>query len=78
MAKDLFKLLREKYGANLNTFISEKATIIAGDITCEKLGVKDPNLVEEMWREVDVIVNIAATTNFDVRYVLPSSFSFTY
>nr|XP_009789795.1 PREDICTED: fatty acyl-CoA reductase 3-like isoform X2 [Nicotiana sylvestris] len=68
VAKDLFKLLREKYGANLNTFISEKATIIAGDITCEKLGVKDPNLVEEMWREVDVIVNIAATTNFDERY----------
>ncbi|OIT02567.1 PREDICTED: alcohol-forming fatty acyl-CoA reductase-like isoform X1 [Nicotiana attenuata] len=68
VAKNLFKLLREKYGANLNTFIREKATIIPGDITCENLGVKDPNLVEEMWREVDVIVNIAATTNFDERY----------
>ncbi|XP_009631061.1 alcohol-forming fatty acyl-CoA reductase-like isoform X2 [Nicotiana tomentosiformis] len=68
VAKDLFKLLREKYGANLNTFISEKATIIPGDITCENLGVKDPNLVQQMWREVDVIVNIAATTNFDERY----------
>ncbi|KAJ8559643.1 hypothetical protein K7X08_003701 [Anisodus acutangulus] len=67
--KDLFKLLREKYGANLNTFISQRTTIIPGDITCdENLGVKDSNLLQEMWREVEVIVNLAATTNFDERY----------
>lgn len=69
MAKDLFKLLREKHGANLNTFISERTTIIPGDITIENLGVKDTNLLEEMWREVDVVVNLAATTNFDERYI---------
>ncbi|KAF3644206.1 putative fatty acyl-CoA reductase 5 [Capsicum annuum] len=66
--KDLFKILREKHGANLNTFIAQRTTIIRGDITFENLGVKDTNLVEEMWREVEVVVNLAATTNFDERY----------
>ncbi|CAN4100759.1 unnamed protein product [Withania somnifera] len=68
VAKDLFKLLREKYGANLSTFISQKTTIIPGDISCENLGIKDSNLLEEMGREVEVVVNLAATTNFDERY----------
>ncbi|MCD7452731.1 hypothetical protein HAX54_017950 [Datura stramonium] len=68
VAKDLFKLLREKYGANLNTLISQRTTIIPGDITCENLGVKDSNLLDEMWKEVEVVVNLAATTNFDERY----------
>ncbi|KAG5566558.1 hypothetical protein RHGRI_002197 [Rhododendron griersonianum] len=68
IAKDLFRVLREKLGGNLNSLISEKVTLVPGDITCENLGVKDPNLEEEMWREVDVVVNLAATTNFDERY----------
>ncbi|PSR95477.1 Alcohol-forming fatty acyl-CoA reductase [Actinidia chinensis var. chinensis] len=55
-------------GANLNSFISERVTLVPGDITCENLGVKDSNLVEDMWRAVDVVVNLAATTNFDERY----------
>ena len=54
-------------GADLSSFISERVTLVPGDITCENLGVKDSNLVEEMWREVDVVVNLAATTNFDER-----------
>ena len=73
MAKDLFRVLREKLGASLNSLISEKITPVAGDITCENLGVKDSNLVEEMWKEVDVVVNLAATTNFDERYGIPIS-----
>ncbi|KAA8550177.1 hypothetical protein F0562_001861 [Nyssa sinensis] len=68
IAKDLFRVLKEKMGANLNSLISVKVTPVAGDITCENLGVKDSNLVEEMWKEVDVVVNLAATTNFDERY----------
>ncbi|KAI7982715.1 hypothetical protein LOK49_LG15G01856 [Camellia lanceoleosa] len=62
------EVIREKLGANLNSLISEKVTPVAGDITCENLGVKDSNLVEEMWREVDIVVNLAATTNFEDRY----------
>ncbi|KAK9279454.1 hypothetical protein L1049_013133 [Liquidambar formosana] len=68
IGKDLFRVMREKYGANLNSLISEKVTPVAGDISCEDLGVKDSTLREEMWREVDIVLNLAATTNFDERY----------
>ncbi|XAR59675.1 Alcohol-forming fatty acyl-CoA reductase [Bertholletia excelsa] len=68
IAKDIFRVVREKHGANLNSFLSEKVSPVGGDISRERLGVKDTNLVEEMWREVDIVVNIAATTNFDERY----------
>ncbi|KAL0437022.1 UNVERIFIED_CONTAM: Alcohol-forming fatty acyl-CoA reductase [Sesamum radiatum] len=68
MAKDLFRVLKEKYGGNLSSLISEKVKVVAGDITCENLGVKDTVLLEEMWKEVDVVVNLAANTNFDERY----------
>ncbi|XP_060173750.1 fatty acyl-CoA reductase 3-like isoform X2 [Lycium barbarum] len=81
VAKDLFKLLREKHGANLNNFISQRTTILPGDITCdENLGVKDSNLLEEMWKEVEAVVNLAATTNFDERarkYGWPNPYVFT-
>ncbi|XP_076896465.1 fatty acyl-CoA reductase 3-like [Bidens hawaiensis] len=70
VAKDLFKVLKEKHGSNLHKFLSEKVTPVAGDITCEDLGVQDSGLKAEMWKDVDVIVNAAATTNFDERYDL--------
>ncbi|KAI3822776.1 hypothetical protein L1987_10374 [Smallanthus sonchifolius] len=70
VAKDLFKLLKEKHGSNLHHFLSEKVTPVAGDITCEDLGVQDSSLKAEMWKDVDVVVNAAATTNFDERYDL--------
>ncbi|XP_059314845.1 alcohol-forming fatty acyl-CoA reductase-like [Lycium ferocissimum] len=68
VAKDLFKVLREKCGPNFTTFVSQRTTIVPGDITCENLGVNDSNLLDEMWKEVDIVVNLAATTNFDERY----------
>ncbi|KAK9279091.1 hypothetical protein L1049_012766 [Liquidambar formosana] len=51
--------------------ISEKVTPVAGGISCEDLGVKDSTLREEMWREVDIVLNLAATTNLDERYEVP-------
>ncbi|KAK1409996.1 hypothetical protein QVD17_36528 [Tagetes erecta] len=66
--KDLFNSLKAKYGTNLQSFLSEKVTAVAGDITYENLGVKESSLIEEMWGNVDVVVNVAATTNFDERY----------
>ncbi|KAK6138178.1 hypothetical protein DH2020_028062 [Rehmannia glutinosa] len=68
MSKALFRVLKEKHGANLNSFVSEKVRVIPGDITFENLGVKDAGLLEEMWKQVDVVVNLAANTNFDERY----------
>ncbi|XP_056689935.1 alcohol-forming fatty acyl-CoA reductase isoform X2 [Spinacia oleracea] len=68
IGKDLFKILKQKMGAKFNTFIQEKVSVVPGDITCQDLAIKDSKLKEELWREVDVIVNLAATTNFDERY----------
>ena len=67
---ELFKVLRDKWGGNLHSFISEKVAAVAGDISCDNLGVNDSNLREEMFREIDVVLNFAATTNFDERYHL--------
>ncbi|KAL3580902.1 hypothetical protein D5086_018737, partial [Populus alba] len=68
IGKDLFRVLREKHGAGLHSFISEKVTPVPGDISHEDLGVKDSSLKDEIWREIDVMLNFAATTNFDERY----------
>ncbi|XP_050212535.1 fatty acyl-CoA reductase 3-like [Mercurialis annua] len=69
LGKDLFRVVREKWGSNLNSFIAEKIVLVPGDIACDVgLGVKDPDLRDDMCRDLDVIVNLAATTNFDERY----------
>uniref|UniRef100_A0A2P2NYX7 Fatty acyl-CoA reductase n=1 Tax=Rhizophora mucronata TaxID=61149 RepID=A0A2P2NYX7_RHIMU len=69
VGKDLFRFLRERWGADFNSFINGKTVLVPGDISCgDDLGIKDSNLKESMWNEVDVVVNLAATTNFDERY----------
>nr|AFK33782.1 unknown [Medicago truncatula] len=68
LAKDLFNLLNEKMGTNFKSFISEKLTVVPGDITFEDLGLKDSILREDISSQTDVIINLAATTNFDERY----------
>ncbi|KAK8628978.1 hypothetical protein V6N13_077837 [Hibiscus sabdariffa] len=68
IGKDLFAVLKEKYGGKFTSFISEKITLIPGDISFEDLGIKDSNSVQEMLNEVDIVVNLAATTDFHERY----------
>ncbi|KDP34801.1 hypothetical protein JCGZ_10581 [Jatropha curcas] len=68
MGKDLFRVVKEKLGANLNSFIAKKIAIVAGDVSYEDLGVKDSSLREEMINDLDFILNFAATTRFDERY----------
>ncbi|XP_058759443.1 alcohol-forming fatty acyl-CoA reductase-like [Vicia villosa] len=70
IGKDLFILLKEKLGANFSTFLSEKLTLVPGDISLEDLGLEDSILKEEIYNQTDVIVNLAANTNFDERYDL--------
>lgn len=61
-------MVKEKMGGDFYHFICEKVKVVGGDICCEDdLGIKDPNLIEEMQRHLDVVVNLAATTNFDER-----------
>ncbi|TKY48631.1 Fatty acyl-CoA reductase 3 [Spatholobus suberectus] len=68
IGKDLFRLLKEKLGTRFNSFVSEKLTVVPGDISQEDLNLKDYILGEEICNQTDVIVNLAATTNFDERY----------
>ncbi|KAL5697988.1 alcohol-forming fatty acyl-CoA reductase [Ranunculus cassubicifolius] len=70
IGKDLFKVLKGKYGANFNSFISEKVSPVVGDISSINLGVSDHDLKEKLWDEIDIIVSTAATTRFDERYDL--------
>ncbi|CAN6555233.1 unnamed protein product [Malus baccata var. baccata] len=68
IGKELFKVLREKMGAYFDSFISEKVVAIPGDVSSENLGVKDSKFREEMFNEIQIILNSAATTKFDERY----------
>ncbi|KAI3450694.1 hypothetical protein Pfo_007359 [Paulownia fortunei] len=67
MAKDLFKVVKEKYGSNLNSLILEKVTLLPGDITRDRLGLGG-STSKELFGEVDVVINLAATTDFDERF----------
>ncbi|MCL7044371.1 hypothetical protein MKW94_029794 [Papaver nudicaule] len=68
-SKELFRVLKAKYGAKFNTFISEKVTAIAGDIALENFGLeKDSDLLNKLFKEVDIVANFAAMTKFIERY----------
>ncbi|KAM0901616.1 hypothetical protein ACQ4PT_019867 [Festuca glaucescens] len=65
---ELFCLLREKHGkGGFELFVDEKIVPLAGDVIFENMGLDAP-MLEELAKEVDIIVNGAATTNFYERY----------
>ena len=63
-------MLKEKWGGDLKPLISEKIYLVPGDISSPNMGLNDSNLLEEMKNQVEIIINFAATTNFDERYWL--------
>ena len=68
IGKELFSVLREKWGAEFDSFIAEKVVALPGDVTFENLlGMSEPRLMAELCNETQIIVNSAATTNFDER-----------
>ncbi|RZC45080.1 hypothetical protein C5167_038019 [Papaver somniferum] len=66
--KELFRVLRKKHGLAFGSFISEKVTPIFGDVSLENLGIKDSDLEKKMHKEIHLVANFAATTNFNDRY----------
>jgi len=66
---DLFGKLREKHGDVFQQFIQDKIVALPGDIICDNLGLETPKL-ETLAKDIDIIVNIAATTNFYERLLL--------
>ncbi|EES15187.1 fatty acyl-CoA reductase 1 [Sorghum bicolor] len=65
---ELFGKLREKHGEDgFQQFMQEKIVALPGDIIYDNLGLDAPTL-EALAKDIDIIVNIAATTNFYERY----------
>ncbi|KAJ0986836.1 hypothetical protein J5N97_005192 [Dioscorea zingiberensis] len=55
-------------------------SVVAGDTSLENLGIGDTKLINVLWREIDFIVNSAATTRFNERankFGWPNVYSFT-
>ncbi|KAK3123031.1 hypothetical protein QOZ80_8AG0622710 [Eleusine coracana subsp. coracana] len=65
--KEIFGILKEKYGDGFEDFIPEKICPLPGDIICDNLGLDNAQLTE-LFKHIDIIVNGAATTNFFERY----------
>ncbi|KAL3620179.1 hypothetical protein CASFOL_035091 [Castilleja foliolosa] len=65
---ELFRVVREKWGdEEFKSNISSKVISVSGDISHENLGIMSLELREEMYREIDIVINSAATTNFYER-----------
>ncbi|KAF7106504.1 hypothetical protein CFC21_107225 [Triticum aestivum] len=65
--REIFQVLREKHGKGFEDFIEEKVYPLAGDVMYEDFGL-DTAKLKEVSKDVDIIVNGAATTNFYERY----------
>ncbi|KAM3355366.1 hypothetical protein ACQJBY_025879 [Aegilops geniculata] len=65
--REIFQVLREKNGNGFGDFIQEKVCPLAGDVIYEDLGL-DTAKLKELSKNIDIIVNGAATTNFYERY----------
>ncbi|KAH7688826.1 fatty acyl-CoA reductase protein [Dioscorea alata] len=74
---EVFKVLRKEYGESFSSYFWSKVYPLAGDVSLEHLGIKDDDLRETLWAEVDVIINSAATTNFNQRYDVALSINTT-
>ncbi|QHO29039.1 Alcohol-forming fatty acyl-CoA reductase [Arachis hypogaea] len=68
IGKDLFRLLKKNLGPKFNSFLSEKLAAIPGDISQENLNLKNFISKEEIYNQLDVIINVAGATKFDERY----------
>ena len=63
----MFRVLKDKWGTDFDSFIAEKVVAVPGDVTFDDLGVKEIKLREEMCNGIEIILNSAGTTNFDER-----------
>lgn len=67
---ELFNVIRERMGTiYLSSVVDDKVLPISGDISKKNMGIKNSQLREHMFKEIDIIINSAATTNFDERYI---------
>lgn len=65
--RQIFQVLKDKHGEGFEDFIEAKLCPLAGDVMYENFGL-DKTKLEELYKNIDIIVNTAATTNFYERY----------
>lgn len=65
--KKLFCVLRKIHGKGFEAFMEDKVSAVAGNIMEINLGIKDTNLLDTIFANVNIFVNAAATTNFNER-----------
>ncbi|KAL0436314.1 UNVERIFIED_CONTAM: putative fatty acyl-CoA reductase 4 [Sesamum radiatum] len=63
---ELFRVVKKEFGSNAG--LLEKVVPVSGDVSLENLGIIESRVREEIWRDVNIFVNSAATTKFDERY----------
>ncbi|KAH7572762.1 hypothetical protein JRO89_XS03G0008600 [Xanthoceras sorbifolium] len=64
---DLFDCLRLKHGKYYEDFMLSKLVYVCGDVCESNLGM-DPNSMDAIAPQIDVIINSAANTSFDERF----------
>lgn len=68
MSSEVFRVVREALGEEeFNSSLLPKVIPVSGDVAHHNLGILDSELRDNMWQQIDVIVNSAATTKFDER-----------
>ncbi|KAL7127131.1 hypothetical protein ABFS83_14G234700 [Erythranthe nasuta] len=66
---ELFGVLREELGdEEFDSTIRSKVVPVSGDVSLQNLGIVDSQFRQDLWHQIDIIVNSAATTKFDERY----------
>jgi fatty acyl-CoA reductase len=66
---ELFKCLQEIHGEDYHTFVASKLVPVVGNVREFGVGIAK-EIASEITEEVDIIVNMAANTTFDERFVL--------
>ncbi|KAG4183214.1 hypothetical protein ERO13_A09G094650v2 [Gossypium hirsutum] len=64
----LYLLVRASNNKSAKQRLYDEVKAVAGDISFENLGLNDSELREEMQKEIQIIVNVAASTDFSERY----------
>ncbi|KAL4310791.1 hypothetical protein GQ457_01G025120 [Hibiscus cannabinus] len=64
---ELFKCVKQKYGEQYEEFMWSKLVGVVGDVGQSNLGMEE-DFATEIAKDVQIIVNGAADTNFDQRY----------
>ena len=66
---ELFKCLQEIHGKDYQSFVTSKLIPVVGNVRESCVGIAT-ELAKEITEEVDTIVNMAANTTFDERFVM--------